>query len=425
MHDRNFLRNQTDTVRAGLAKKGMSGPVDEFLRLDEERRGLLVELEAKKAEQNQISKSIGQLMGQGKREEAQAAQEQTKELKEAIRAGEDRQREIDEALEKVEMQIPNVPHESVPSGREEAENVERRSWGEKPAFEFEPKAHWDLAAELGLLDLARGAKISGSGWVVYTGWGARLQRALISFMIDHQTLRNGYTEVYPPYVVNRASMIGTGQLPKFEEDMYKLEGDDMFLVPTAEVPVTNLYREEILDGDQLTIKHAAFSGCFRKEAGAAGKDTRGLLRVHQFDKVELVKITKPEDSYNELESLTVDAESVLQALGLHYRVMEMCGGELSFSNAKQYDLELWAPGVGKYLEISSCSNFEAFQARRANIRFRRAQGEKPEFAHTLNGSGLACPRLFASILETFQQPDGSLVIPEILRSYVGADVVSR
>jgi seryl-tRNA synthetase len=423
MHDRNVLRSQPDLIREGLRRKAMSGPLDDLLRLDDERRNLLASLQAKQAEQNSVSKSIGQLMAQGRKEEAQTAQEQTKQLKEDIKVGEEKQREIEEALSRVELQIPNIPHSTVPEGRDENDNVTAREWGEKPKFDFEPKAHWDVAAGLGLLDLTRGSKISGSGWVVYTGWGARLQRALISFMIDHQTLRNGYIEVYPPFVVNRDSMIGTGQLPKFEDDMYKVD-DDLFLVPTAEVPVTNLYRDEILGGEMLTLKHAAFSGCFRREAGAAGKDTRGLLRVHQFDKVELVKFTRPEDSYEELESLTADAESVLQTLGLHYRVMEMCTGELSFSNAKQYDLELWAPGVEKHLEISSCSNFEAFQARRANIRFRRAQGEKPEFVHTLNGSGLACPRLFASILETFQQEDGSVLLPEVLRPYVGTDRIT-
>ncbi|HZH99261.1 MAG TPA: serine--tRNA ligase, partial [Fimbriimonadaceae bacterium] len=303
------------------------------------------------------------------------------------------------------------------------ENVYVREWGEKPSFEDEPKAHWDVAEELGLLDLARASKISGSGFALYTGWGARLQRSLINYMIDHQTQRNGYREVYPPYAVNSASLFGTGQLPKFEEDLYKIDSD-LYLIPTAEVPVTNIYRDEILSGHELTMKMAAFSGCFRKEAGAAGKDTRGIQRMHQFDKVEMVKLTKPEDSYDELETLVADGESVLQALGLHYRVMLICTGDMSFSNSKQYDLEVWAPGIGKYLEISSCSNFEAFQARRANIRFRRAQGEKPEFVHILNGSGLATPRLFAAILETYRQPDGSLVIPEPLRPYVGTDRVS-
>ena len=284
----------------------------------------------------------------------------------------------------------------------------------------EPKPHWDIAASLGLLDFERAAKISGSGYALYTGWGARLQRSLFNFMIDHQTLRNGYREVYPPFVVNTASLIGTGQLPKFEEDLYKVD-EDGYLIPTAEVPVTNMYRDEILSGDDLTIKHAAFSGCFRKEAGAAGKDTRGIQRMHQFDKVELVKFTRPEDSYDEHESLVRDAESVLQILGLHYRVVLLCGGDMSFSAAKCYDLEVWSPGVGKYLEISSCSNFLDFQARRAQIRFRRAAGEKPEFCHILNGSGLATPRLFSAIVETFQQPDGSVVLPEVLRPYVGTD----
>lgn len=270
------------------------------------------------------------------------------------------------------------------------------------------------------MDLPRGAKISGSGFALYTGFGARLQRALFSFMIDHQTLKNGYHEIFPPYLVNSASLIGTGNLPKFEEDLYKVD-DDLYLIPTAEVPVTNIYRDEILNGDDLTIKLAGYSGCFRKEAGAAGKDTRGLLRIHQFDKVEMVKFTKPEESYAELETLVQDAESVLQALGIHYRVIELCAGDLGDKGAKCYDIELWAPGVGRFLEISSCTNFEAYQSRRANIRFRRGQGEKPEFVHILNGSGLACPRLFAGILENFQNPDGTVTIPEALRPYVGTD----
>jgi seryl-tRNA synthetase len=421
MLDRHLLRQNPEAVRAGALRKGIEAPIDSALALDADRRELLTDLESKQAEMNRLSKSIGQLMGQGKREEAEAAKAGTRDLKESIGLGEARLRTLDADLQAVELSLPNVPHESVPDGRDADANRFVRDWGKRPTGEaFAP--HWEVAERLQLLDLPRASKISGSGFALYTGWGARLQRALFNFMIDFQTLRNGYREVYPPYLVNSASLFGTGQLPKFEEDLYRAD-EDLYLVPTAEVPVTNLYRDEILEGEAMTIRLAAYSACFRREAGAAGKDTRGIQRMHQFDKVELVKFTKPEDSYEELESLVRDAEAVLQALGLHYRVMEMCAGELSFSNAKQYDLEIWSPGMDKYLEISSCSNFEAFQARRANIRFRRAVGERPEFVHTLNGSGLATPRLFAVLLESCVGEDGSLGIPEALRPYVGTDRV--
>lgn len=425
MLDRNFIRRDPDAVKAGAKRKGMdvSSSVDEWIKTDEAWRALSVELQAKQAEMNQISKSIGMLMGQGKKDEAEAAKAQTKDLKDAIGVGEPKYRDLEARMLELELGFPNIPHESVPDGMTADDNVVVREWGEKPEFAEQPQAHWDVADRLKLLDPVRGAKISGSGFALYTGLGARLQRALFTWMIDHQTLRNGYREIYPPYMVNSASLLGTGQLPKFEEDLYKAD-EDLYLIPTAEVPVTNIYRDEILDNDMLTVRMAGYSGCFRKEAGAAGKDTRGLLRMHQFDKVELVKLTRPEESYDELEALTKDAESVLQTLGLHYRVIVLCGGDMSFSNAKCYDLEVWSPGVGKYLEISSCSNFSDFQARRANIRFRRAQGEKPEFVHTLNGSGLATPRLFSAILETFQQPDGSVLLPEVLRPYVGVDRLS-
>ena len=394
MLDRDLIRNRPDDVRAAIARKGLDAPIEAFLETDLKRRHIQTDLQEKQAEMNRISKSIGILMGQGKKDEA--------------------------AIREIELQFPNIPHDSVPNGKDESENVVVRTWGEKPDFAEAPQAHWDVADRLKLLDLPRGAKITGSGFALYTGQGARLQRALFSFMVDYQTSKNGYYEIYPPYLVNRASLIGTGNLPKFEEDLYKVD-EDLYLVPTAEVPVTNLYRDEILNGADLTIKLAAYSGCFRREAGAAGKDTRGVLRIHQFDKVELVKFTKPEDSYDELELLVKDAESILQTLGLHYRVIELCAGDLGAKGSKCYDVELWSPGVGRYLEISSCSNFEAYQARRANIRFRRAQGDKPEFVHILNGSGLACPRLFSAILETFQQPDGTVLIPEPLRPYVGTD----
>ena len=423
MLDRDLIRNHPDLVRSGIARKGLEAPIDAFLSVDLERRQVQTELQEKQAEMNRISKSIGMLMGQGKKEEAEAAKAQTKDLKEAISAGEGRQRDLDARLRDLELDFPNLPHDSIPNGKDENDNVVVRTWGEKPEFAEQPQPHWDVAERLGLLDLPRAAKISGSGFALYTGLGARLQRSLFSFMIDHQTSKNGYYEVYPPYLVNRASLIGTGNLPKFEEDLYKAD-DDLYLIPTAEVPVTNLYRDEILNGEQLTLKLAGYSGCFRREAGAAGKDTRGVLRIHQFDKVEMVKFTKPEDSYDELESRVADAESVLRALGLHYRILELCAGDIGAKGAKCYDVELWSPGVGRYLEISSCTNFEAYQARRANIRFRRAQGDKPEFVHILNGSGLACPRLFSAILETFQQPDGSILVPEALRPYLGTDRIS-
>lgn len=422
MLDRNLIRTQPDLVVAGAKRKSIdvSSVLAKFKEADERYRGLRTTLDERRAEMNRISKAIGQYMAQGKRDEATAAQAETKQLKEAIATGEEEERKLEGELRDLDVQFPNIPHETAADGASDADNVFVREWGEKPTFADQPQPHWEVGKRLGLLDLERGAKISGSGFILYTGMGARLQRSLFNWMADHQTLRNGYQEVYPPFLVNSASLFGTGQLPKFAEDLYKAD-EDLYLIPTAEVPITNIYRDEILENGELTMKMAGFSGCFRKEAGAAGKDTRGLLRIHQFDKVELVKYTRPEESYDELESLTVDAESVLQTLGLHYRVMLVCTGDMSFSNAKQYDLEVWSPGVGRYLEISSCSNFEAYQARRANIRFRRAQGEKPEFVHTLNGSGLATPRLFSAILESFQQPDGSVLLPEILRPYVGTD----
>ncbi|MFZ4507479.1 MAG: serine--tRNA ligase [Fimbriimonas sp.] len=420
MLDRDFIRQNPEAVKAGAARKFLSAPVDEFLRVDADWRSIRTEIDAKRAELNRVSKSIGMLMGQKKVDEANAAKLEAKGLSDSLPELEARERELGAELEAHELEMPNMPHESAPDGKSDDENVEIRAWGTKPTFDFDPQPHWDIADRLGLLDLPRGAKIAGSGFVVYTGLGARLQRALFNFMADHQTLTNGYQEVYPPFLVNRKSLIGTGNLPKFEEDLYRTQ-DDLYLIPTAEVPITNLYADEILDGEDLPINVAGFSGCFRREAGAAGKDTRGLLRIHQFDKIEMVKFCKPEDSYDELEKLTADAESVLQALGLHYRVVAVCAGDMGFKGSKQYDIEVWAPGVDKYLEISSCSNFEAFQARRASIRFRRAAGEKPEFVHILNGSGLATPRLFAAILETFQQADGSVRIPAPLVPYVGRE----
>ena len=419
MLDRELIRKQPDTVRAGIDRKGLDSTiVDKFLEADRAWREATTDLEVKQAEANRISKSIGALMAQGKKEEAEAAKAETKDLKAAIAEGEAKTRELEASLSLIELDVPNLPADSAPDGKTEAENVVVRTWGEPRS---ETKPHWDIAEAHGMLDLARGAKISGSGFPAYTGVGARLARSLFSFFADFQTDKNGYSEVYPPVIVNRQSLVGTGQLPKFEEDLYRIEADDLFLVPTAEVPLTNLYANEILEPDALPIRLAGYSLCFRREAGAAGKDTRGLQRLHQFDKVELVKFVAPETSYDELESMTADAEAVLQTLGLPYRVIEICTGDMGPKGSKQYDLEVWSPGLQKWLEVSSCSNFEAYQSRRANIRFRREAGAKPEFVHILNGSGLAVPRVYAALLEHYLQPDGSVEVPEALRPYMGRD----
>lgn len=407
-----------DWVVAQARRKGVEIPADEFLSLDRQFRDLKVQLDDLRAQMNIASKSIGALMGQGKKDEAEAAKTQASELKAKIASLEETERTQNQALADLELRFPNLPHESVPDGMTPEDNVEVRAWGAKPQGEFVP--HWDIAEQLKLIDFPRGAKITGSGFPVYTGWGARLQRALISFMIDWQTQRRGYQEIYPPYLVNAESLVGTGNLPKFEEDLYKTQ-DSLYLIPTAEVPVTNLHREEILEGQALPIRYAAFTGCFRREAGAAGKDTRGLLRIHQFDKVELVQFVSPESSYKALEGLVEDAESVLQALGLHYRVLLLCAGDMGEKGCKCYDLEVWAPGVDRYLEISSCTNFEAYQSRRAKVRFKRTPTSESEFVHILNGSGLATPRLFAALVETYRQADGSILIPEPLRPYMGVD----
>ncbi len=423
MLDRKLLREHPDQVAAGAAKKGIAIPLSEWQTTYDAWRVAKHELDSKNQESNQISKTIGQLMGQGKRDEAEAAKAQTASLKSTIKELEEQERQLEVQLKHLDYSFPNLPHDSVPAGKDENDNVVVRTWGEPAQLDHEPMPHWVWAEQFDMLDLPRASKISGSGFVVYTGWGARLQRALFNYMIDHQTLQRGYREIFPPYIVNSASLYGTGQLPKFEEDLYRVD-DDLFLIPTAEVPVTNLYRDEILEVSQLPLRMAAYSACFRRESGAAGKDTRGIQRVHQFDKVELVKLALPENSYDELESMVEDAESVLQALGIHYRVVLLCGPEMSFSNAKCYDIEIWSPGMQKFLEVSSCSNFETFQARRANIRFRRGQGESPEFVHVLNGSGLACPRLFATLVEQYAEPGFGIRIPEPLRPYIGADAIT-
>lgn len=419
MLDLKFVRSNPQQVREALEKRGGKISLDGFLALDEERRSLLSQVEDMKARRNAVSKRIGVMRGKG--EDASEIMAEMRELGDEIDRIDSRVKEVEEGLNDQLMAIPNIPHPSVPVGPDDSANVEQRRWGEPPAFPFEPKNHWDIAAGLGILDFERAAKISGARFTVYRGLGARLERAVINFFLDTHTDR-GYTEILPPYLVNSNSMRGTGQLPKFAEDMFHVEGTDYYLIPTAEVPVTNLHGGEILDEKQLPISYCAYSACFRAEAGAAGRDTRGLIRQHQFNKVELVKFTKPEDGYAELEKLTADAEHVLQKLGLAYRVVCLSTGDMGFSSAKTYDLEVWLPGADMYREISSCSCFEDFQARRANIRFRR-EGGKPEFVYTLNGSGVAVGRTVAAILENYQQEDGSVKVPEVLVPYMGCQVI--
>ncbi|HCW04190.1 MAG TPA: serine--tRNA ligase [Clostridium sp.] len=391
--------------------------IDEIISLDEKRREILVEVETLKSKRNQVSSEIPKLKKAG--QDVEPIMAEMKKIGEDIKAMDAQVSEIDEKIKNIILSIPNIPNENVPEGKSDADNLEVRKWGEATKFGFEPKAHWDLGVDLNILDFERAGKITGSRFTVYKALGARLERAIISYFLDTHVEVAGYTEILPPYMVNRDSMTGTGQLPKFEEDAFKLEGTDYFLVPTAEVPVTNMYREQIIDGDQLPIYHVAYSACFRAEAGSAGRDTRGLIRQHQFNKVELVKFVKPEGSYEELEKLTLDAENVLKSLGLPYRTVALCGGDLGFSSAKTYDIEVWLSSYGRYVEISSCSNFEDFQARRADIKYRPSTKEKAQLVHTLNGSGLAVGRTLAAILENYQQEDGSVLIPEKLIPYMG------
>lgn len=418
MLDLKFIRANFAEVKEKLRHRGEDlTDLGRFEELDQKRRNLIVEAEQLKSKRNEVSQEVAAL----KREKQNADHliQEMREVGDRIKALDDELRVVEDTLEQLLLSIPNIPHESVPIGETEEDNVEIRKWGNVREFEFEAKPHWDVAEYLGILDFERAGKVTGSRFVFYKGLGARLERALISFMLDLHVDEHGYTEVLPPYLVNRASMTGTGQLPKFEEDAFLIESEDYFLIPTAEVPVTNMYRDEILSGEDIPIRYAAYSACFRSEAGSAGRDTRGLIRQHQFNKVELVKFVKPEDSYDELEKLTGDAEKVLQLLDLPYRVLSMCTGDLGFTAAKKYDIEVWIPSYGIYREISSCSNFEDFQARRANIRFRRDPKAKPEHVHTLNGSGLAIGRTVAAILENYQQADGSVVIPTVLRPYMG------
>ena len=422
MLDVKHLRANLEEVKAKLQHRGEDlNDLDKFEDLDKRRRELIVETEQLKSRRNEVSQEIAIMKREKK--DADALIKEMREVGDKIKGFDTELRTIEEELENIMLTIPNIPHESVPVGDSEDENVETRKWGEVRDFGFEPKPHWDIAADLGIIDFERAGKVTGSRFVFYKGLGARLERALASFMLDLHVEEHGYIEMLPPYMVNRTSMTGTGQLPKFEEDAFLIESEDYFLIPTAEVPVTNYHRDEILNGEELPINYAAYSACFRSEAGSAGRDTRGLIRQHQFNKVELVKFVKPEDSYEELEKLTGHAEKVLQLLGLPYRVLKMCTADLGFTAAKKYDLEVWIPSYETYREISSCSNFEAFQARRANIRFRREPGAKPEHVHTLNGSGLAIGRTIAAILENYQQEDGSVLIPEALQPYMGGKTV--
>lgn len=418
MLDAKTIRNNPELVRESLVKRnGNPGLVDKFLAVDEKRRKNLAVAEELKSRRNKESETVARMKKAG--EDASDVMAEMKELGEEIKGLDVELREIEEELRAVQLSIPNIPNASVPVGKDDSENIEVRRWGEPRKFEFEPRAHWDIGEDLKILDFERAAKVTGARFTFYRGLGARLERAILTFMLDLHTQKHGYEELLPPFMVNRDSMIGTGQLPKFAEDMFRLEGVGYYLIPTAEVPVTNFYREEILDGRELPIYHCAYTPCFRAEAGSAGRDTRGLIRQHQFNKVEMVKFSLPETSYDELEKLTHDAEEVLQLLELPYRVVTLSTGDLGFSSAKTYDLEVWLPSAGMYREISSCSNFEDFQARRANIRFRRGPKEKPEFVHTLNGSGLAVGRTTSAVLENYQNGDGSVTIPKVLQPYMG------
>lgn len=418
MLDIRLIRENKDKVIESVAKKGndVSVEVNKVYELDIKRRDITFEVEGLKNKQNTVSKEIPKLKKEGK--DVSSILNEMKELSEQIKLTDQKLNEIDEELRYNLLRIPNLPNENAPVGMTDEENVEVRKWGEIRKFDFEPKAHWEIGKNLDILDPERAAKVTGSRFTFYKGLGSRLERAVINFYLDTHS-ENGYLEIFPPYMVNRASLTGTGQLPKFEEDVFKIKEDDYFLIPTAEVPVTNLYRDEILDGDKLPIKHAAYSACFRSEAGSAGRDTRGLIRQHQFNKVELVKFTKPENSYDELEKLTKDAEYVLQLLKLPYRVVDIVTGDLGFTAAKKYDIEVYMPSYGRYVEISSCSNFEDFQARRANIKYKDDKTKKAQFCHTLNGSGVAVGRTVATILENYQNEDGSVTIPDVLVPYMG------
>lgn len=423
MLDIKVLRTEPERIKEALKNRNNDLDIEPAIELDKKRREILFTVEQMKAKQNEITKKIPAMKKAGENTDAVFAE--MKELSNEIKELDSKVASIDEELRSFMLRIPNIPNSSVPVGIDDSENVEVRRWGEPKKVDFEQKAHWDIGTNLDILDFDRAAKITGTRFTVYKGLGARLERSVIQYFLNTHTENSGYTEIFPPYMVNRASMTGTGQLPKFEEDAFKVTNNGYFLIPTAEVPVTNLHRDEILDGASLPIKYCAYSACFRAEAGSAGRDTRGLIRQHQFNKVELVKFADPEKSYEELESLTNDAEKLLQGLNIPYRVVTLSTGDLGFSSAKTYDIEVWMPSYNRYVEISSCSNFEDYQARRANIRFRRTPKDKPEFVHTLNGSGLAVGRTVAAILENYQNADGSVTIPEALRCYMGTDKIEK
>lgn len=424
MLDIKRIREDYEGVKKAVESRGHGDfGLSQVPELDAKRRALLAEVEAMKNKQNVDSKEIPKRKKAG--EDVSDLMAEMKELSEQIKEKNGELAQLEADLRNALLNIPNTPYEIVPIGESDADNLEVKKFMEPTKFDFEPKAHWDIGQDLDILDFERAAKLSGTRFTVYKGLGARLERSIINFMLDLHTQQHGFTEILPPFMVNRDAMTGTGQLPKFEDDMFYVPAKDFFLIPTAEVPVTNLRANEIIDGDELPIYYTAYTPCFRKEAGSAGRDTRGLIRQHQFNKVELVKFCKPEDSYAELDSLLAAAEDVLKILGIPYRVVRLCTGDLGFSSAETYDIEVWMPSYGRYVEISSCSNFESFQARRANIRFRRSAKDKPEFVHTLNGSGLAVGRTCAAILENFQQADGSVVIPEALRPYMGVDKIEK
>ena len=426
MLDIRIIREKPEWVKERLKTRGENYPIDEILFLDKKRRELIQRVENLRHIRKEKSEKIGKLKREKREEEAKNIAEEVKSLGEELKTLEAELKKVENDLKKKLSLIPNIPHESVPIGKDETENVVIKRWGDLPKFEFEPKPHWEIGEALGILDFERASKITGSRFVVYWNEGALLERALINFMLDLHIKKHGYKEILPPFIVNEKALFGTAQLPKFKEDLFKLEEWDYYLVPTAEVPVTNLHKNEILPEEVLPLYYTAYTPCFRSEAGSYGKDVRGIIRQHQFNKVELVKFVTPETSYDELESLLLDAEEVLQLLGLPYRVVVLCTGDLGFAAAKTYDIEVWAPGQNRFVEISSCSNFEDFQARRANIRYRPKSGGKPRFVHTLNGSGLAIGRTVMAILENYQQKDGSVIIPEVLRPYMdGLEVIKK
>ena len=419
MLDLDFVRENIDLVKDAIEKKGTSAPIDEFKEVDKKRRELIQEVEELKQERNQSSQKIGELKREGKDEAAQEIIDRMQVVADEIKELDKKVKKYNQRLEEIMLQLPNIPQDDVPFGEDEADNVSVKTWGEPRQFDFSPQAHWDLGVDLDILDFEKGAKVSGARFTFLKQSAAKLERALIDFMIDVHTKEHDYEEVFPPFMVHEKSMYGTGQLPKFAEDSYKVEDTDYYLIPTAEVPITNMYREQILSKDDLPIHHVAYSACFRSEAGAHGRDTRGIIRQHQFNKVEMVKFVEPKNSEEELEKLVANAEAILQKLELPYRVMDMCTGDLGFTAAKKYDLEVWMPSYDTYREVSSCSNFKSFQARRAEIRYRPEPGANTKHVHTLNGSGLAIGRTAAAIMENYQTEEGEIIIPEVLRNYMG------